>query len=113
MAKTQTRRRGAMLERAILDSAWAELAAVGYARFTMDGVAARAATSKPVLYRRWPNRAKLVLAALRRVVTPLVEDVPDTGDLRGDLLALLGRARDNFVVLHQVAPDALYGLFNE
>jgi AcrR family transcriptional regulator len=113
MADMKTRRRGAVLEAAILDAAWAELAAVGYGRLTMEGVAARAGTSKAVLYRRWPNRARLLIAALRRVVTPLVQDVPNTGDLREDLLVLMGRARDHFLVLHEVAPDAVHGFFSE
>jgi AcrR family transcriptional regulator len=48
----QTRRRGAELEQAILDAAWEQLIAEGYEHFTIDTVAARARTSKPVLYRR-------------------------------------------------------------
>lgn len=113
MARTRTRRRGAALEAAVLDAAWAELAAVGYGNLTMEGVATRAGTGKAVLYRRWPNRAQLLIAALRRVVTPLAQDVPDTGDLRGDLIALLVRARDHFLVLQEAAPDAVYGFFSE
>jgi AcrR family transcriptional regulator len=84
------RRRGAALERALLDAAWEVLAEAGYANMTMEGVAARARTSKPVLYRRWPTRAELVIAAVRAhlpEVTP--EGIPDTGSLRGDLVAVL------------------------
>ncbi len=81
------RRRGAELDAALLEAAWDELAAVGYPRFTLDGVAARAGTSRPVLARRWPNRAELVIAAMRHHTPPAVP--PDTGTLRGDLLALL------------------------
>ena len=54
-----SRRRGTKLEDALLDAAWEELQEVGYTRLTMEAVAARAGTSKPVLYRRWPNRARL------------------------------------------------------
>lgn len=110
---TTTRRRGEVLEAAILDAAWEELAGVGYERLTMEGVAARAGTSKPVLYRRWPNRAKLVLAAFRRVVTPVADAPPDTGDLREDLLSLLRRVRGHFLVMQQAAPDAVPGLWRE
>jgi AcrR family transcriptional regulator len=46
------RRRGKALEDAVLDAAWSELLDAGYARFTMETVAARAHTSRPVLYRR-------------------------------------------------------------
>ncbi|MFH8385050.1 TetR/AcrR family transcriptional regulator [Kitasatospora sp. NPDC018058] len=82
------RRRGGELERAILDAVWAELVDHGYDRLTMDGVAARARTSKPVLYRRWSNRVELVVAALGRNA-PDYQEPPDTGELRTDLLFFL------------------------
>jgi AcrR family transcriptional regulator len=90
LSRPVTRRRGKALERALLDAAWEELAEAGYASMTMEGVAARAGTSKPVLYRRWPTRAQLVIAAVRAhlpEVTPA--SIRDTGSLRGDLAAAL------------------------
>jgi AcrR family transcriptional regulator len=84
------RRRGAELEAAILEAAWSELTAVGYAALTMEGVATRAKTSRAVLYRRWPSRPELVIAARRHQTTLASSDaVPDTGTLRGDVLAIL------------------------
>jgi AcrR family transcriptional regulator len=83
------RRRGAELDAALLEAAWDELGAVGYPRFTLDGVAARAGTSRPVLARRWSNRAELVIAAIRHHTSSAAPDPPDTGTLRGDVLALL------------------------
>jgi AcrR family transcriptional regulator len=83
------RRRGASLEAAILEAAWEELVAVGYPALTVEAVAARAHTSKPVLYRRWANRPELVLAAVRHHAKIASVEVPDTGSLRGDVLALL------------------------
>jgi len=57
----------------------------GYDRLTVDAVAAKARASKATVYRRWPSKAELVLAAfiegIRQVAVP-----PDTGTLRGDLL---------------------------
>jgi len=88
----QTRRRGAELERAILDAAWEQLTAEGYEHFTIDTVAARAQTSKPVLYRRWKTREDLLRATVRHRGAASSPPVPDTGTLRGDLLALLSRA---------------------
>ena len=92
------RRRGAELEQAIFDALWAELAETGYPRLTMEGVAARAHTGKQVLYRRWPSRADLVLAAVRERGGSILQGVPDTGSLREDALSLLrhmaGRARE-------------------
>jgi AcrR family transcriptional regulator len=84
-----TRRRGAQLEAALLDAAWLELTEVGYGAFTMEGVAARAGTSRAVLYRRWPNRPELAVAAIRQHTRLAAADIPDTGTLRGDVLALL------------------------
>jgi AcrR family transcriptional regulator len=85
-----TRRRGAGLEAALLEATWAELSEVGYPALTMEGVAARAGTGRAVLYRRWPNRAELVLAALRHHQSlPAETAALDTGSVREDMLALL------------------------
>jgi len=84
-----TRRRGSTLEAALLQAAWDELTEAGYAAFTMEGVAARAKTSRAVLYRRWPNRPQLVVAALAARMRSTPFEPPDTGSLREDLLALL------------------------
>jgi AcrR family transcriptional regulator len=78
-----------VLEDAILDAAWDELAAVGHAQVTMAGIAARAGTSKAALYRRWPNRTELLAAAIDRRVVPLDASPADTGSLRGDVIAVL------------------------
>ncbi|WP_202807980.1 TetR/AcrR family transcriptional regulator [Nocardia nova] len=83
------RRRGAELENALLRAVWEELVRVGYEQLTYDAVAIRGGTSRPVLYRRWPTKQELVLAALRHQARPLPDEPPDTGELRGDVLALL------------------------
>jgi AcrR family transcriptional regulator len=88
----QTRRRGAELESAILDAAWEQLIAEGYEHFTVDTVAARARTSKPVLYRRWKTREDMLRATVRHRGAADPPAIPDTGTLRGDLLALLTQA---------------------
>jgi len=72
-------------EREILDAALEVLSEVGYDRLTMDAVAQRAKASKATLYRRWNSKATLVVDALAtQKATP---PVPDSGDLRTDLLA--------------------------
>ena len=86
------RRRGADLEAAILDSAWAELFELGYGRLTMESVATRAGTSRPVLSRRWGNRAELALAAIHRQLLRHALDVPAGASVREELLALMNQA---------------------
>ena len=106
----KTRRRGEALEAALLDAAWDELQAAGYAGLTMEAVADRAGTSRAVLYRRWRNRPELVVAAMRRHRPMLSGEIPDTGSLRGDVLALLGRMSAR---LTEIGPDTVYGLLGD
>ena len=87
--QTRQRRRGEELEAALLEAAWQDLVEVGFAKLTMESVAARARTGVAVLYRRWPNKDDLVLAAIRHYGTTHPVDIPDSGDLRDDLIALL------------------------
>ena len=86
----QPRRRGEELYTAIFEATLAEMAEVGYSRLAMERVAARAGASKASLYRRWPSRAELVIAALVHHYGE-AEAVPDTGNLREDVLTLLRR----------------------
>jgi AcrR family transcriptional regulator len=89
-----TRRRGTALEAAILDAAWDVLETDGWGGFTFAGIAERAHSSKPVLYRRWRTREDLLRATLRRRGETTSGDVPDTGSLRGDTIALLTAANE-------------------
>jgi AcrR family transcriptional regulator len=77
----------------ILDATLGELQEVGYDRMTMDAVAKRAGASKATLYRHWPNKAELVVAAIRQMRGDADATLPDTGRLRDDLLALLRGAQ--------------------
>lgn len=86
------RRRGEDLERAILDAAWGQLADHGYDSFTYEAVAERAGTSRSVLYRRWPERDDLVAATFDHAVRKDRPEIPDTGDLRSDVIELLSSA---------------------
>jgi len=106
-----TRRRGAELEAAILDAAWDVLTERGYARLTIEAVAERAQTSRPVLYRRWPTRADLLRAAIEHHRAQHVTAVPDTGSLRGDVLAALrdlNRHRADVVIVLGTALSDYY-----
>lgn len=85
-----TRRRGEELDLAIRRAVREELAERGYSNLTFEGVAKRAQTSKPVLYRRYSSRARMVIDAWTHD-PPAGVSTSSTGELREDLLAL-GRA---------------------
>lgn len=103
------RRRGETLNAAIFQAALDELAEVGYAKLTMERVAERAGASKASLYRRWPSRMELAMDAVYHVM-PDPSAPPDTGSLRGDLLALL---RNNAELLAGPAGEAMRGLLSD
>jgi AcrR family transcriptional regulator len=107
--RKRPRRRGAALDAAILEATMAELAEVGYARLSVERVAERASASKASLYRRWPGKVELVMDAVYHVL-PDPASAPDTGSLRGDLLALLRAVADQ---LAGPAGQAMRGLLSD
>jgi AcrR family transcriptional regulator len=100
------RRRGAELEEAVLDAAWAELLERGYPGLTLEGVARRAGTSRPVLYRRWPSRTALTTAALGRYMAQNPIVVPDLGSVRDEIRLFLRQMSD------RVRPDMVRLVFD-
>lgn len=107
------RRRGEALETALLDAAWEELTERGYDELTMDAVATRAGTSRAVLYRRWPSKQDLVVATLTHYVKTEFVDAPDTGSLRGDVIALLKLANKLRVRLAMLVFTQLGGFYRD
>lgn len=75
----------------ILDAALEVLAETGYDGMTIDMVAARAKAGKATLYRRWPSKAELVIDAVACMKRGDLDHaaLPDTGTLRGDLIAMI------------------------
>lgn len=110
MVERQTRRRGTVLEQAIVDAAWQELTERGWAGFTVEGVAARSGAAKTVIYRRWRNRVHLAQDMLQRASA--AEDVPfrSSGSLRADLLGFL---EDMSAFLRTAFGDAARGVICE
>jgi len=108
--RTRQRRRGEELEAALLEAAWEELVEAGFARLTMESVAARAKTGVAVLYRRWPNKDDLVLAAIGHYGTTYPVEIPDTGSLRDDMVALLSGFSDTRVSFAAIVSAAFSGL---
>nr|PZN43934.1 MAG: TetR family transcriptional regulator [Actinomycetota bacterium] len=107
------RRRGRALEDALLRAAWDELVESGYGALTMERVAVRAATSRAVLYRRWPGKADLALAAIRHHIETNPIPLPDTGNLRDDLITLLRAMTRRRGELAAMIGAQLGGLFTE
>ncbi|WP_405579340.1 TetR/AcrR family transcriptional regulator [Streptomyces sp. NBC_01190] len=93
---------------AIRAAVFAELAAVGYGRMSMEGIARRAGVGKAAVYRRWRAKLPLVLDLVPDVAAAGLP-VPDTGSLLGDVRALLqvgaGALRHPLAV--RIVPDLL------
>ena len=95
---------------AIRAAVFAELAAVGFARMSIEGIARRAGVGKTAVYRRWRSKLHLVLD----VVSALAAEglpTPDTGTLRGDVRMLLEVAARalRHPMASQIIPDLLAG----
>ncbi|MFE3458444.1 TetR/AcrR family transcriptional regulator [Nocardiopsis aegyptia] len=72
---------------AVLDAVVALVAERGMSAVTMDAVAMRAGVSKPAMYRRWPTKQALIIAAAEARIGLL--EVPDLGDFRAELRVVL------------------------
>ncbi|MBW7571881.1 TetR/AcrR family transcriptional regulator [Caproiciproducens faecalis] len=108
--KKGMRRRGEALEDAILLAACEELYETGYTRLTMESVATRAGTNKAVLYRRWGNKSELVIAALHKYVPKITDEIPNTGNLRDDVVTYL---RGLTAPLKSIGAQTMRGLMTE
>jgi AcrR family transcriptional regulator len=87
-SKPRTGGRSARVVSEVLGATLQLLAEHGYAGLTIDAVAARAGVNKTTVYRRWPSKTELLVAALVSLRDDEPEP-PDTGSLREDLLQLL------------------------
>lgn len=103
------RPRDPRIDRAVLRAAEELVVEVGYADLSVSAIAERAGTTKPAIYRRWPNKAYLVHEA----AFPDATDEPAThdGPLADDVRAMVVRCRDVFA--RPVARAALPGLLAE
>ncbi len=111
--RPRARRHGVELESALLDAAWQQLVDEGYAAFTMDAVAARARTSRAVLYRRWADKHELVRAVVAHVTRPGEMTIADTGSLRGDTIAMMKIANRTRLALVTAMTVHLAGYYQE
>ncbi len=88
--------------KAILDATLRMVGEHGVAGTTIEGVAAEAGVGKTTIYRRWPNKNDLILAAISNIVPP--GDPPDTGTMAGDMAALAETQR------RRLAGSGLFGI---
>lgn len=107
------RRRGAKLETALREAAWAELSERGYAALTFDAVAKRAGTSRPVVNRRWPTKDGLARDAIAHASEHHVLEDPATGSFRDDTIAILERLNQAFVMFAAAMTAQLGAFFEE
>ena len=77
----------------IVEAVLDELAAVGFGRLTMDGVARRARAGKAALYRRWSSKQEMVLEVVTTISVPMAETAP-TEDLADDVARLVHGVAD-------------------
>jgi AcrR family transcriptional regulator len=83
------RPRNAQHDEVILRTTMELLTTSGYRALTMDAIATAAGVGRPALYRRWPSKPAVVVAAL--AWSSGLDPAPDTGTLEGDLLAVQRR----------------------
>ena len=88
ISRSPGRPRSERARRAILDAAYDQLAAHGFAAMSIEGIAAAAGVSKQTIYRWWPSKAEVVLEAMLERAEVLIPPV-DTGNLEADVRAFL------------------------
>ncbi|MFF4606604.1 TetR/AcrR family transcriptional regulator [Streptomyces sp. NPDC001339] len=93
---------------AIRAAVFEELAGVGFARMSIEGIARRAGVGKTAVYRRWRSKLHLVLDVTSAVAAAGLP-APDTGSLRGDVRMLLEVASRalRHPMASQIIPDLL------
>jgi AcrR family transcriptional regulator len=97
------RPRSVASHQAILDATFELVAEQGVQGASIEAIAARAGVGKTTIYRRWPSKEALVADALSQLHLQL--QLPDTGTLRGDLVALSGE------LLQHMRQETVHPLF--
>lgn len=109
MTGRRPRRTAEQVQVAIRDAVAAELAASGYAAVTFEGIARRANVSKPVLYRRYSDRASMVLDAMKSAGAAAEPQAQSSGSLREDLIAVMSASGERVTHFGADAYRALVG----
>lgn len=93
--KRRGRPRNRDVDKRILETARAMLAADGYMRMTVDSVAKAAGVTRPTVYLRWPSKEELVIAAIQDLEK--ADQLALTGEVRNDLRTILRAVKVSFV----------------
>ena len=111
-ARGRGRPRSAEADQAILEATLKLVAEQGVAGTTIEGVAAEAGVGKTTVYRRWPTKNDLIVAAISQLPP---REFPDTGSLPGDMAALakLQRERLAGTGLFRIVPGVLAESMND
>jgi AcrR family transcriptional regulator len=94
LTRKSGRPRSSQSHQAILQAALALFAQEGLAGLSMEAIAEQAGVGKTTIYRRWPSKEDVIKEALTQFREE--QPLPDTGALRGDLLAVTQQAQDLF-----------------
>ncbi|MGK5733942.1 TetR/AcrR family transcriptional regulator [Streptomyces sp. URMC 124] len=89
-------RRSERSRRAILDAALELVGETGFAKLTIEAIAARAGVGKQTIYRWWPSKAAVLFeACVPEGLDPATIELPDTGDIVADLKTVLRATVDD------------------
>ncbi|MBD2777230.1 TetR/AcrR family transcriptional regulator [Iningainema tapete] len=91
-AKKSGRPRSTQSHQAILEATLELLSSVGYDRMSIEAIAKRAGVGKPTIYRRYKSKEELVADAIESLRQDVI--IPDTGNLWGDIEALIQSAAE-------------------
>lgn len=83
-ARGPGRPRSEEVRQRILEAAYELMGEVGFNELTIEAIAIRAKVGKPTIYRRWPNKSRLVMDAFFAATNPEL-NFPDTGSAREDI----------------------------
>jgi AcrR family transcriptional regulator len=111
-ARGRGRPRSAEADQAILRATLKLVAEQGVAGTTIEGIAAEAGVGKTTIYRRWPSKNDLIVAAISELPP---REFPDTGSLPGDMAALASLQRERLAGtgLFRIVPGVLAESMND
>jgi AcrR family transcriptional regulator len=87
MIRTVGRPRDTSVDSKVIDATLEILNSDGLGGLSIEGIASRAGVGKTTIYRRWDSKEELLVDAIATMVHEV--EVPDSGDIRGDLITAI------------------------